>query len=138
MTGHGKFSASELASLKRRYRALEAPPFLASRIRAGMEVQTRRRGSRRPLLAAMAIAVCGLAVLPFVLKQETAQQPHSMVSLSMGLTSVKLPPTPSLAKLRSVRTPALPPRPVPPPRDQSGKETDVQTRYPKEKTHEVT
>jgi len=138
MSEHGKSSAGDLRSLKRDYRTLQAPPFLASRIRAGIDARTANRANRRPLLAAVAIAVCVLAVLPFMFKQEAAQQPLSMASLSMGLTTVRLPSTPSLAKLRSVRTPALPPRPVPPPVDKSGKEIDIQTRYPKEKTHEVT
>ena len=140
MSEHGKSSAGDLRSLKRDYRTLQAPPFLASRIRAGIDARTTRSIRRRPWLAATAIAICVLAVVPFIFQQEAVQQPapQSMVSLSMGMTSVKLPPAPSLAKLRSVRTPALPPRPVPPPHDKSGKETDVQTRYPKEKTHEVT
>lgn len=138
MSEHGKPSTGDLLSLRRDYRTLQAPPFLASRIRAGIDARTTRSIRRRPLLAATAIAVCVLVVLPFLFKQGAVQPPLPMVSLSMGMTSVKLPPTPSLAKLRSVRTPALPPRPVPPPRNKSGKETDVQTRYPKENTHEVT
>ena len=132
MSEHDKSSADDLQSLRRDYRTLQAPPFLASRIRAGIDARTTRSIRRRPLLAATAIAVCVLAVLPFLFKQGAVQQPLPMVSLSMGLTTVRLPPTPSLAKLRSVRTPALPPRPVPLPRNKSGKETDVQTRYPKE------
>ena len=85
MTGHAKFSAGELESLRRHYRALEAPPFLASRIRAVIDARTTRSPGRRPLLAGVAIAICVLAVLPFIFQQEAAQQPvpQSMVSLSM-------------------------------------------------------
>ena len=137
MTGHRQSAADALRALRQNYRALEAPPFMANRIRAAIDEQARRRTRRRPMFAAIAVVICLLAVLPFMQRQE-ATLPQSMASLPMGLTSVRLPSLPSLAKLRSIRTPALPPRPVTPARDRAGKQTDVQTRNPKEKTHEVT
>ena len=127
-----------LASLKRDYRTLGAPPYLATRIRAGLAGRAGRRRRRRPLFAAIAIAVCVLAVLTFLPRQQVLQPPSSMASLSLRLTSVRLPPSPSLARLRSVRTPPLPPRPAPPKPAKPGKASDVHTHYPEEKTHEVT
>ena len=130
-------SAEALRSLKHDYHALQAPPYLATRIRAGLDEQARRSTRRRPVYAAIAIVLAVLALLPFMQRQQVTA-PQSLASLSLGMSSVKLPPSPSLARLRSVRTPTLPPRPVIPKRDRTGKQTDVQTRYPKENTHEVT
>ena len=142
MSDSDKMSARELSALKRDYRALEAPPFLVTRIRAGIDGQARHRTRRRPLLAALAIAACVLAILPFINLQEVTRQPslQPVASLSLGMTTVKLPPSPSLARLRSVSLPTLPPRPVMPKPDRSGKATDVQTHNPwqQENTHEVT
>ena len=131
---------SELRTLKREYRARQAPAFMATRIRTGLAARQARRARRRPVLAAVAVAIAVLAILPFLLRQEVAPPSQSMAALPMGLTSVRLPPVPSLTKLRSVTTPALPPRPVRPSPDSSGKQPDVQTRNPwqQEKTHEVT
>ena len=140
MSEQQSVTPSELRALKHGYRSLQSPAFMATRIRAGLNAQQVRRARRRPVLAVVAIAIGVLAILPFIPRQETAPLPLSMAALPMGLTSVRLPPSPSLTKLRSVSTPALPPRPVRPSSDKSGKQPDVQTRYPwqKEKTHEIT
>mgnify|MGYP001822808589 CR=1 FL=1 len=142
MSDRDRMSAHELSALRRDYRALKAPPFLATRIRAGVDERSTRRARRRPLFAAVAIAAGVLAILPFINWQAATQQPsiQPMASLSLGLTTVKLPPSPSLAKLRSVSPPPLPPRPVTPNPDRSGKPDDVQTHNPwqQENTHEVT
>ena len=131
---------SELQALRRDYRALKAPAFLDTRIRANVADRQARHTRRRPLLVAVAVAIAMLAIVPFIPRHELATPPVSMAALPMGLTSVRLPPPPSLTKLRSVSTPALPPRPVRPQPDTSGKSPEVQTHNPwqKENTHEVT
>ena len=130
---------SELQALRHDYRALKAPAFLGTRIHAEVTARQGRR-TRRPLLAAVVVALVVLAIVPFLPRQELAPPPVSMAALPMGLTSVRLPPAPSLTKLRSVSTPALPPRPARPQPDTSGKSPEVQTHNPwqKENTHEVT
>ena len=127
-----------LASLRDAYRATGAPPFLASRIRAGLDAQHRRHSRRRPVFAAIAIALCVLALLPFLPRQQVMESPSPLASLSMGLASVRLPPSPSLTRMRSVATPSPPSRPVLPQPDRPVEAPDVQTHYPKEKTHELT
>ena len=131
---------SELQALRRDYRALKAPAFLDTRIRANVADRQARHTRRRPLLVAVAVAIAMLAIVPFIPRHELATPPVSMAALPMSLTSVRLPPPPSLTKLRSVSTPALPPRPVRPQPDTSGKTPEVQTHNPwqKENTHEVT
>ncbi len=131
---------SELQALRRDYRALKAPAFLETRVRAGVIDRQARHSRRRPLLIAVAVAIAMLAIVPFIARHELATPPVSMAALPMGLTSVRLPPPPSLTKLRSVSTPALPPRPARPQPDTSGKSPEVQTHNPwqKENTHEVT
>ena len=131
---------SELQALRRNYRAVKAPAFLGTRIRAAVNARQGQRRRHGPLLAAVTVALVVLAVLPFIPRQEQVRPPVSMAALPMGLTSVRLPPPPSLTRLRSVSTPALPPRPVRPKPDTPGKSPEVQTHNPwqQENTHEVT
>ena len=130
----------KLQALRHDYRALKAPAFLDTRICAEVAAREAKRTRRQPLLVAVAVAIAVLTIVPFLHWQETATPPVSMAALPMGLTSVRLPPPPSLTKLRSISTPALPPRPVRPQPDTPGKPPEVQTLNPwqKENTHEIT
>ncbi len=111
---------NDIDKLKRDYRAVEAPPHLATRIRAEVGDRTYRNRAWLPAAVTMVLAV-GLA-LPFLWQGTTPQPPEESTRTSQptspslsaltSLTPDKPKVTaPNLSQLRSVPTPRMPPRP---------------------------
>ena len=110
----------DLKKLKQDYQAVEAPPHLATRIRAEVGERTYRNRAWLPAAVTMVFAI-GIA-LPFLWQQTTPQPPAETSRTSQPTTPslsalASLTPdrpkvtTPNLSQLRSVPVPSLPPRP---------------------------
>lgn len=125
---------NDIDKLKRDYRDLEAPPHLATRIRAEVGAQRYRSRPWLPAAVTMVLAI-GIA-LPFLWQQTTPKPPAeasrteqpSTPSLS-ALSSLRPErpkvATPNLTQLRSVPTPRMPTRPqLNPRRPQSSLDTE--------------
>ena len=112
-------------TLKRDYRAVDAPPHLATRIRA--EVADRPDRNRAWVPAAVTMSLGIMLAIPF-LSQQTGTQPPaqsptqtqtqsatptkpSLSALASYTPERPSVPTPNLTQLRSVPVPTLPPRP---------------------------
>lgn len=118
----------DLEQLKRDYRRIKAPPYLATRIRA--EVADRPAHRRRgPAMAAVAVAIAVIVLTPLVQQERSTQTTRapSLTMLSRLTPNKPLVPAPSLSRVRSVRSPALPPRPLlkPTPKPQTYFDTDA-------------
>ena len=90
----------DLDRLKRDYRAIKAPPHLATRIRASVDDDRLRPTRWLPALAATTIAIAA-AMKPSL---------STLASLKPEKPAV---PSPSLSKLRSVPVPRMPAKPKP-------------------------
>ncbi len=124
----------DLKKLKQDYQAVEAPPHLATRIRAEVGERTYRNRAWLPAAVTMVFAI-GIA-LPFLWQQTTPQPPAETSRTSQPSTPslsalASLTPdrpkvtTPNLSQLRSVPVPSLPPRPqLTTPRPQSSLDTE--------------
>lgn len=126
----------DLDGLRRRYREIEAPPYLATRIRAAAGDRAHRRTWWRPALAAIPAVVIAIVIVPLVLQQQPAGKPTltslpDVSSARPDLSSL------SMARIRSVRTPALPRKPEveKPEKPQSNFDYDDQEDRPEEKAH---
>lgn len=97
--------------LGRRYRRIEAPAYLATRIRAEAANQPTRR-SWLPATAVLAAAVVVLAmVLPLYDKGKNPIAPTSMTVLSLAAASTPSISSLSAPNLSRVGSPRLPPPP---------------------------
>ena len=95
--------------LGRRYRRIQAPAYLATRIRAEVAEQRTRR-SWVPVTAVLAAAVVVLALVPPLLDNgENPIAPTSMTVLSLAAAST--PPMSAAPSLSRVGSPSLPPPP---------------------------
>lgn len=118
--------SKQLDDLKRDYRNIEAPPHMATRIRAEVADKPIRGHSWMPVGATLMAVVAVIWLVPFIGQQvTTTSPPPSKPSLS-ALASLKpqkpAVAAPSLAKLRSVKTPMMPVKP-------QLKPTKPQTRF---------
>ncbi len=137
---------NDLDKLKRDYRDIEAPPQLATRIRAEVGDRTYRSRPWLPAAVTMVLAI-GIA-LPFLWQQTTPRPPEqasqaSQTSQTSQTSRASQPGSPSLSaltsltpdkprvaapnlsQLRSVSTPRMPPRPqLKPRRPQSSLDTE--------------
>jgi len=101
-----------LKQLKSNYRNIKAPPYLATRIRANVADRApRQRSWVSAITAAVAVAVISVTII--LLQQQPSQ---TMTSPSFATLSRMMPdrpavPVPSLSNVRSIKTPALPPKP---------------------------
>lgn len=106
-----------LQQLKRDYRNIEAPPYLAMRIRATVADRSAPRRRWLPALATVAVAVAVISVTTIVLQvQPQSARTMTLRSPSLAMLSRMTPdkpavPVPGLAKMRSPRTPVLPSKP---------------------------
>ena len=133
----------DLDKLKQDYNAVEAPPHLATRIRAETREQTYHNRAWLPAAVTMVFAF-GIA-LPFLWQQTTPNPPTDTSQTSQPTTPslsalTSLTPdrpkvsAPNLSQLRSVSVPRLPPRPqLSTPRPQSSLDTEHEN--PQEKDH---
>ena len=101
----------ELKELGRRYRRIEAPAYLATRIRAEVAEQPARR-SWLPATAVLAAAVVVLAIVPPLIDEgDDPIAPTSMTVLSLAAASTPSISTIPAPKLSRVGSPSLPPPP---------------------------
>lgn len=101
----------ELNELGRCYRQIEAPAYLATRIRAEVAEQPTRR-SWVPATAVLAAAVVVLALVPPLLDNgENPIAPTSMTVLSLAAASTPSISSLSAPNLSQVGSPRLPPPP---------------------------
>jgi len=106
--------------LRREYRAIQAPPYLATRIRASVNL-SKGRGWRWRTAVVGVLAVIALIVAVPLSRQDLAPPTASSGYPSLTAIGGSLPlkptaPIPSLADIGSVsmpRMPALPPMPTP-------------------------
>ena len=101
--------------LTRDYRAIEAPPQLAARVRAAIASRPRRAFHWLPVAAAVATAIALLVFAPPMMELPPepglmAKTP-SLTALSRVAAQRRSVPTPNLSHVRSLRPPALPPKP---------------------------
>ena len=104
--------SDEVNELKRQYRGIKAPPYLATRIRAEVEGRVAHRRPWLPVVATAAVAAA--VIIPLMLQQQSAQptpRSPSIAMLSQMTPGKPAIPAPSLSKVRSVKTPALPRKP---------------------------
>lgn len=100
----------DLEALQERYRETEAPPWLATRIRARLNERSADRAWWKPALALVTAGAAALLILPLALQQQPNYKPSlttppSLSGVKPSMTSL------SLTRIKSVRTPAPPPRP---------------------------
>ncbi|MFQ6007102.1 MAG: hypothetical protein ACE5OQ_16550 [Woeseia sp.] len=119
----------DLDQLKRDYRRIKAPPYLAARIRAQAAEAPAYRRRWRPAIAAVAVAVAVIVLAPLLQKEPSTQttRSSSLTMLSRIAPHKPVVPAPSLSRVRSVTSPALPSRPLlkPTPKSQTFFDTDV-------------
>lgn len=107
--------SDEIDELKRQYRSITAPPHLAARIRANLKKPPSRRPMWIPIGASLTVAFGALTVT-MIMQQNptntTVQTKPSLPSLSRMIPKKPQLPAPSVTQIRSVRLPALPPKPA--------------------------
>ncbi len=126
----------ELEQLKRDYRAIKAPPHLATRIRASIGDERRPSSRWLPAIAATAIAVAAVGLFPLI------DQPSGAAPLKPSLSTLATlkpekpaVPAPSFSKLRSVSVPRMPAKPKPPKPPKPRTNQTSESEYLKEKDH---
>lgn len=121
--------SEDLEELKRGYRKISAPPYLATRICAEVADQPPAKSHWMPI-ATTTLAVAAIVwVLPFAL-QQPAQSTAKPTKPSLSALAALKPDkpkraTPTLSQLKSVSIPAAPVRPKPRttvPRSETGTE----------------
>lgn len=105
----------ELDDLKRDYRAIAAPPHLATRIQASVAESRVRSRFWMPAAMTCTAILALLWVLPFTSEVSTnvtsAPARPSMSSLAALLPSKPATSSPSMTQLRSLSLPAMPAKP---------------------------
>ncbi|MEL7187247.1 MAG: hypothetical protein AAFN50_12565 [Pseudomonadota bacterium] len=138
---------SDIEKLRKDYRAIEAPPALATRIRAHTAEQQNRRRGWLPAAVGAAFAVTAAFFLFTNLQQderltdtlvaENSTSKPSMASLARVMQKRPTVSAPSMSQVRVRTLPAPPPKPVPqskkPPATKSYFE--IEDLIPKEKDH---
>lgn len=112
-------NGGSLGDLKRDYKAISASPFLATRVRAELASRESHshwlRPALRPAFAAVVLAGCLLAVVPFVGDDEKpssgAPKLPSLTALSRAIPARPAVRAPSFSHLKSVAAPSLPRKP---------------------------
>lgn len=107
----------ELDDLKRDYRAIAAPPHLATRIHASVADSRARSGFWIPAAVTCTAIVALFWMLPFT-TQVTSDAVEIPAKPSMSALAALKPtkpavPSPSMSQLRSVSVPSMPSKPKP-------------------------
>ena len=107
----------QLDDLKRDYRAIAAPPHLATRIHASVADSRTRSGFWMPAAVACTAIVAFFWIVPFT-TQVTSNDVDKPVRPSMSALAALKPtkpavPSPSMSRLRSVSVPSMPAKPKP-------------------------
>lgn len=138
---------NDIEKLRKDYRAIEAPPALATRIRAHTAEQSTRRIAWLPAAVGAAFAVTAVFLLFTTLQQEqpatdallaeNSTPKPSMASLARIMKKKPSVSVPSLSQVRVRTLPAPPPKPVLRPDKPSGTKSylDIPNSLSKEKDH---
>jgi hypothetical protein len=132
--------SENIDNLKRDYREIRAPEYVATRIRAEVADPDTPTRSWLPALAPIAVAVAAVTVAPLLMDRQTdedtiAPRPTSMSTLTR-LSSLKpAVSTPSLSTMKSVKVPALPRQPKPDSNKKPQTYYDIKDEHLKEKDH---
>lgn len=106
---------SDLDKLRRDYRDIEAPPHLATRIRAQVADKPLRRHAWMPVGATLMVIVAAVLLLPYLTQVSAPTTPVPTKPSLSALASLKpskpAVAAPSLSKVRSVKVPSLPRKP---------------------------
>jgi hypothetical protein len=129
--------SNELDDLKRDYRAIAAPPHLATRIRASVADSRSRSGFWMPAAVTCTAIVALFWVLPFT-TQVTSDAVEKPARPSMSALAALKPtkpsvPSPSMSQLRSVTVPSMPAKPKPAKAQQPQSNYQFENRNLKEK-----
>ena len=125
--------SDDLDKLKREYQAINAPPHLATRIRASVADTNTRTGFWMPAAVTCTAILALVWMLPFttqVTTDEVAKPTRPSVSALAALKPSKPSvSTPSLSQLRSVSVPKLPTKPklATPPKSQTKYQIEYET-----------
>ena len=104
----------DLDQLKRDYRAIKAPPHLATRIRASVDDERLRPTRWLPAIAVTTIAIAAVAMFPLLYQAADVATLKPSLSTLASLKPEKPAVTaPSLSKVRSVPVPRMPEKPKP-------------------------
>ena len=108
-----------LERLKRDYRAIDAPPFLATRVRATVARRPARARRWMPAAATAFVAIAAIGLLPIMLQRPVdaplSVKAPSFTSLATLAPNETMFSTPSLTHVRTVSMPSMPTKPAPKP-----------------------
>jgi len=107
----------EFNDLKRDYRAITAPPHLATRIRANIADSRSHSSFWMPAAVTCTAIVALVWILPFT-TQVSSDRPATPAKPSLSALAALRPtkpavPSPSMSQLRSVSVPKMPAKPKP-------------------------
>ena len=127
----------KLDDLKRDYRAIAAPPHLATRIHASVADSRTRSGFWMPAAVTCTAIVALVWMLPFT-TQVTSDAVEKPATPSMSALAALKPtkpavPSPSLSQLRSLSVPSMPAKPKLATPSQPQTNFDYETKSLKEK-----
>lgn len=127
----------DFENLKRDYRAIEAPPHLATRISARVVDSPVHSKFWMPLAVACTAILALVSVLPFTTQLSTRSVANPVKPSLSALAALKpVKPsagTPSMTQLRSVNVPKIPARPRPAKSSKSPTTNQFETTPLKEK-----
>ena len=130
--------SEKFAELKRDYQSIEAPPYLASRVKANVARPTRRRGWL-PVAATGLVALAAVALVPMLLQDDTNTPIARTPSLSaLATMTASTPPvtTPKLSQLKTFSIPTMPAKPARPDPKPEQPQTHFDSRHDDlEETH---
>lgn len=104
-----------IGKLRKRYQAVEAPPYLQTRI--GTHARARNTAQRhwRPAFLAIPVVIAIFGILPFVVKQETdatvSPKLPSLTALSRLKPDKPTSVSPGLSRVKTVSAPPMPRKP---------------------------
>ncbi|MEM8814627.1 MAG: hypothetical protein AAGE85_02310 [Pseudomonadota bacterium] len=118
----------KLADLKSRYRQIEAPQQLATRIRASVANRPVRNGSWLPVTASAALTAVLIGLVPLLWQSSSAPEtrPATPSLATLAALSVERPAVqrPRLSQIRTLPSPGMPAKPkLKPPAEQDNSTT---------------
>ena len=115
MNDETKEFADEIESLKKRYRSIEAPPYLASRIRAHTQTPITTTRRWRHALAIIPVVILTFGALTLVLQKDTNPIVSPALPSFSALSRLTLDKPASsalgMSRIRTVSTPRMPQKP---------------------------
>jgi hypothetical protein len=104
---------SDIERLAEDYRAIKAPPGVASRVRAGIDARPARNLGWFPVAATIVFAATIVGVLPMFLQGDAATPTVRPSLARLASMDIRKPDVaqPSLGRIRTLKAPPMPPRP---------------------------